>query len=118
MPRKKEQSQEPIREKFPTARTPEEKENQMISYAFDQAEQELREGRASSQIVLHFLKLGSTRERLEQDKLKEEVKLVQAKTESIESNERSEQAYIDAINAMKRYSGQGGYDDEEDSDLY
>lgn len=118
MAKKKDNSQEPIRKTYPTVnRSPEDKEKEMISLAYEQAEQELREGRASSQVLIHFLKLGSTKEQLEKAKLQEEVKLVKAKTDSIESSERSEIAYKEALNALKRYSGQEDYD-EEDSDLY
>lgn len=94
------------------ALTPESKENQMISLAMDLAEKQLMEGTASSQVISHFLKLGSTKERLEKEKLEEENRLLKAKTEALQSAKRVEELYADAISAMKRYSGNGGADDE------
>lgn len=91
--------------------TPESRENQMISLAVDLAEQQLRDGTASSQVITHFLKLGSTREKLERERLEEENKLLKAKTEQLQSMKRMEELYADAITAMKNYSGQGDPDD-------
>lgn len=92
--------------------TPESKENQMISLAMDLAEQQLRDGTASSQVIAHFLKLGTDKARLENEKLKEENKLLRAKTEALESAKNIESLYKDAINAMKRYSGHGDVEDD------
>lgn len=95
------------------ALTPEARENQMISLAVDLAERQLMEGTASSQVITHYLKLGTTRERLEKEKLAEENKLLKAKTEALQSAKRVEELYADAIAAMKRYSGNGRGDDDE-----
>lgn len=99
--------------KLRPALTPETKENQMISLAMDLAERQLMEGTASSQVISHFLKLGSTKERLEKEKLLEENKLLKAKTEALQSAKRVEELYADAIAAMKRYSGNGRGDEDE-----
>lgn len=96
------------------ALTPEAKENQMISLAMDLAEQQLRDGTASSQLITHFLKLATERERLERVRLEKENELLIAKTEQIQSQKNSEDLYNAAIKAMRRYNGQGGYDDEEE----
>lgn len=93
--------------KLRPALNPEARENQLISLAVDLAEKQLQEGTASSQVITHYLKLGSTKERQERDKLEEEIKLLRAKTKAIESAERVELLYKDAISAMKRYSGAG-----------
>ena len=69
------------------------------------------EGTASSQIISNYLKLGSTKERLEKEKLEEENKLLRARTEALQSAKEVEKLYADAINAMRRYSGNGGEDD-------
>ena len=95
------------------ALTPEVRENQMISLAVDLAEKQLMEGTASSQVITHYLKLGSTKERLEKEKLAEENKLLKAKTEALQSAKRVEELYADAIAAMKRYSGNGRSDEDE-----
>lgn len=103
-------SSAPQRRRRP-ALTPEARENQMIALAVDLAEKQLMEGTASSQVITHYLKLGSTKERLEKEKLQEENKLLKAKTEALQSAKRVEELYADAINAMKKYSGQGDSDD-------
>lgn len=94
----------------PPALTPEGRENQLISLAIDLAEKQLSEGTASSQVITHYLKLGSTKERLEKEKLEKENELLKAKTESLQSAKRVEELYKDALNAMRRYSGQAGED--------
>ena len=99
--------------KIRPALTPEARENQLISLAVDLAEKQLMEGTASSQVITHYLKLGSTKERLEKEKLEEENKLLKARTEALQSAKRVEELYSDAIAAMKRYSGNGGGDVEE-----
>ena len=87
--------------------TPEARENQLIYLATELAEKQLREGTASSQVITHYLKLGSTKEKLEQDILKENKKLLAAKTEMIQSAKKVEELYSEAITAMRRYSGHG-----------
>lgn len=93
------------------ALTPEARENQMIALAVDLAEQQLRDGTASSQVITHFLKLATTKERLEREKLEQENKLLIAKTEALQSAKRIEELYDNAISAMRSYSGQGDNDD-------
>lgn len=95
------------------ALTPEGRENQMISLAVDLAEKQLIEGTASSQVITHYLKLGSTKERLEKEKLEEENKLLKARTKALQSSDRVEELYKNAIEAMKRYSGNGRSDENE-----
>lgn len=85
--------------------TPEARENQLISLAVDLAEKQLQEGTASSQVITHYLKLGSTKERLEKEKLEEENKLLRARTEALQSSKKIEELYENAISAMRRYSG-------------
>ena len=93
------------------ARSPEARENQLISDAYDFAERSMREGTASSQMVTHFLKLGSTKNQLELEKIRHENALLEAKTQSIQSAKRVEELYENALNAMRDYSGHGGQDD-------
>lgn len=85
--------------------TPEDRENYLINLSLDAAEKQLREGTASSQVITHFLKLGSSRERIEQDKLRGEIQQTKAKVESLEASARSEETYAKAIEAMRRYQG-------------
>ncbi len=93
------------------ALSPEARENQMISLAVDLAERQLQEGTASSQVITHYLKLGSTRERLERERLEEENKLLKARTEQLQSMKRVEELYEEAIKAMRNYGGQGEQDE-------
>lgn len=93
------------------ALTPEARENQLISLAVDLAEEQLRDKTASSQVITHFLKLGTTKAELEKEKLAKENELLRAKTESIESQKRIEELYAEALNAMRRYNGQGDPDE-------
>ena len=88
------------------ALSPEARENQLISLAVDLAEQQLLDGTASSQVITHYLKLGSTKERLEKQIMEEQKKLLEAKTEAIQSAKRVEELYANALNAMRNYSGQ------------
>lgn len=94
-----------------TATTPEARENQMISYAMDLAEQQILDGTASSQVITHFLKLGTEKERLEREKLKQENELLKAKAHVLESSEEMKIMYEEAIKAMRTYSGNGDPDD-------
>jgi len=59
--------------KLPPAKTPEARENQLVAMAVDLAEQQLLDGTATSQVITHFLKLGSTKEKIE--KRKRELKI-------------------------------------------
>ena len=95
----------PTRIRRPPATTPEGRENQMVEKAVDLAEKQLSEGTASAQVITHFLKLGSTRERLEQERLSQENDLLRAKVEAMASVKRVEELYETALNAMRSYAG-------------
>nr|DAJ42761.1 MAG TPA: hypothetical protein [Caudoviricetes sp.] len=97
--------------KMRPALTPEARENQMISLAVDLAEQQLREGTASSQVITHYLKLGSTKERIEKEILEKQKELISAKTENLKSMQKIEELYDNAIKAMRKYNGQGDNDE-------
>lgn len=96
------------------ATTPEGRENQLISLAADLAERQLNSGMASAQVITHFLKLGSTREKLEQERLQRENLLLSAKVDQLASSKRIEELYETALNAMRSYAGKDveEYDDE------
>lgn len=91
-----------------TAMSVEARENQMIALAVDLAEKQLMEGTASSQVITHYLKLGSTKERLEKEMMEEQKKLLKAKTEALESAAEIKELYENALGAMREYSGHGG----------
>lgn len=98
-------SSEPKGTRRKPATTPEGRENQLVSDAIDLAEQQIRSGTASSQVITHFLKLGSTRERLEQQRLEHENELTRVKIEALESQKRVEELYMEALSAMRSYAG-------------
>lgn len=93
------------------AETVEGRENQLIALATDLAERQMIEGSASAQVITHFLKLGTTREQLEQEKIRHENLLLSAKREQLASQQRIEELYSEALNAFKVYRG------EEDMEL-
>ena len=103
------------RRKPSPATTPEGRENQMISHAFDLAEKQMLEGTASSSVIVHYLKLATQRETLEREKLQREIELLQARVESLRQGEDIKALYEDAIRSMRAYSGQEELlDDEEE----
>lgn len=98
------------------ALTPEAREMQLAAYAFDLVEKRLLEGTASSQETTHFLKLVSSKARLEKERAELENELIKAKTQALKSQERIEELYANAIKAMSLYNGQGDDDDMGDDD--
>ena len=100
--------------KIRPALTPEARENQLIYLATELAEQQIRDGTASSQIITHYLKLGSSKERIEREILEKQKELISAKTEALQSAKRIEELYSNAIAAMRKYSGNGEVEDESD----
>lgn len=93
------------RPRRPPATTLEGRENQLISLAVEVAEEQLRTRKASSQVITHYLKLGTTREQLEQDRLRRENLLLEAKVKALDSSVRVEELMQDALKAMRAYSG-------------
>lgn len=85
--------------------SPEARENQVINAAMNLAEEQILQGTASSQVITYFLKLGSSKERLEKEKLEEENKLLRAKTEALQSSARIEELYKEAVKAFTEYQG-------------
>lgn len=109
------------RKRTRTATTLEGREGQVVSMALDLAEKQIRDGTATSQVITHFLKLGSTREILEQDRLRHENEVLRAKVDAMASQKSVEKMYRDALNAMRGYSGQDlladddiDWDDDDD----
>ena len=102
--------------KIRPALTPEARENQLISLAIDLAEKQMREGTASSQVITHYLKLGSSKERIEKEILKEQKELIKAKTKTLASAEQAEKTYKEALKAFTVYSGHG--EDDYDEDIF
>ena len=99
------------------ASTQEGREDRLIALALERAEEQLREGTASSQVITHFLKLGTAKAKKELEIMESQKKLMEAKVEAIESAARIEQLYKDAMLAMKTYSGKTS-EAEDDEDIY
>lgn len=94
--------------------TPEARENQMISLAMDLAEQQLRDGTASSQLITEFVKRGSTKARIEKELLEKQRDLAAAKADSIKAGDRLEELLEKAMKAIGSYRGEeedGVYDE-------
>lgn len=107
-----------VQRKMKPAMTPEFRENQLISLAVDLAERQLMEGTASSQVITHYLKLGTQKERIEREILEKQKELIEAKTENLQSAKRIEELYTKALDAMRSYGGQRTQpeDDEDEFD--
>lgn len=95
-----------------TAMNPEARENQLVAMAVDLAEQQLLNGTASSQVITHYLKLGSMKEKQEFEIREKQKELLVAKTESLQSSKRIEELYVNALNAMRNYNGSNDNSDE------
>lgn len=89
------------------ARTPEAREDELAAVAYDLAEEQIRNGTASSQVITHFLKAGSRRERMEQLRMEHEIELMEVKKEQLEGQKKVEELYVSALEAMRSYSGFG-----------
>ena len=96
------------------AMTPEAREQQLIALAIDEAERQLIAGTASSQVITHFLKLASTKNELEKEKLRKENAVLEAKAKAYQSGEELKELCDNAIKAMRDYSGHGGNDGYEE----
>lgn len=112
MPARRQPQEQTSKPRRPPATTPEARENQMVALAIDLAEKQLMAGTASAQVITHYLKLGTTRETLEKEKLTRENELLKARSEAIASGARVEELYLNALNAMRSYRS----NDEESFD--
>lgn len=120
MATRRESSSKPEPNSRRPASSPEARENQLISLAVDLTERQLRDGTASAQVITHYLKLGSSREKLEQERLTHEVGFLKIKAEQLASEKRVEALYGEAISAFRAYSGNPDPEpeDEYDEDYY
>lgn len=100
---------------IPTPRTQEGREAQLINLAMNQAQKQLENGTATSQVLTYFLKLGASIAKLEKAKLEAEVELAKAKVSSIESQQHTEELYQEALSAFRTYTGEEeSYEEYED----
>lgn len=101
---------------LPPALTLEGRENQLIAAAYDLAEKRILEGTASSQELTYFLKMGSSKAVLERDRLREENKLLRAKTAALEAQADNAELLNKALKAFKSYRGESEEDEDDDDD--
>lgn len=118
MAKKKDISQKPQTKKLRPATSPEARENQMIALAVDLAERQLIEGTASSQVITHYLKLATQKEKLEKEILEKKKALMDAQTENLQQAKKMEELYANAIKAMQHYGGHDVPQEEDDYDEY
>lgn len=106
-----------VKPKSRPATTPEARENQLISLAYDLVEQRLIDGTATSQETTSLIRLGTSKARLEAEKLKKETELLRAKADAVDAAKHADEMYLAAINAMKTYTG---YQEEvlDDPDIF
>ena len=108
----------PVTRADPPALTIEDREDQLIALAMDLAEQRLRDGTASNQLIAEFVRHGTLRAQLEKEKLKRENEMLRVKAEAIEAQKHTDEIYKKALDAMRSYSGLGGYEDNECEEDY
>ena len=104
-------SSNPTRKKRRPALTPEARQNQLISLAYDRAEQQLIDGTASSQVITHFLKLATVEAELQREKLRKENTVLEAKAKAYGDTEEVKVLYENALKAMRNYAGMGDPDE-------
>jgi len=115
MPKGKAASSSEPKNRTRPALSPEARENQLISMAVDLAEKQLKNGTATSQVITHYLKLGSTKEKIEKEILEKQKELIEAKTQNLQSAKRVEELYANALSAMRHYSGSTNDEEEPDN---
>lgn len=94
------------------ALSPEAEEDEMIALAVARAKEQLIDGTASSQIIVHYLKMASTEERIKREILEKQKDLIEAKTTNLQNTSRSAEIAQKALDAFRHYSGHGDDDDE------
>lgn len=100
--------------KLRPAETEEGRENQLIALAADEVEYRIRNHTASSQELVHFLRLGSTKSKLELEKLRKENELLVAKTQALQSAKHSEELFAAAMQAFGIYTGNSSIDEDNE----
>ena len=87
------------------------REKTIINKAINMAEEQIDNRTASSQVLVHFLKLGTVMARLELERLENENELLRAKKESIQSQSENKDLLSKVLAAMRLYTGQDSDDD-------
>lgn len=90
-----------------TAVSPKDREEELVSLAYDVAEEQMRNGTATSQVITHFLKLGSLREQKELETMDMKNEFVAQKIELMKSQERNKEIAEEAMRAFRSYQPGG-----------
>lgn len=99
------------------ARTPEERESVLISKSLNLVERQIDDGTVSATVLAQYVKFGSSREKLEQERLRSDNAVLQKKLETMEAAIDVKNLMEDALNAFKGYTGESvDYDDDEYDD--
>lgn len=104
--------------KLRPALSPESWENRQVYLANKLAEKQLMDGTASAQVITHFLKLGTTKNQLEIEKLRAETAKANAQAEAIKAGKRDAELLEKAMQCFSMYRGRENEDDEEEMDDY
>lgn len=107
----------PRRRRAP-AKSPEDREIELISMAFDYAEEQFREGTASSQMTVHFLSLASSREKKVQAKLESENELLRKRIADQDTAVQVKDLMDEALKAFRGYAGADEAEDDENYEEY
>lgn len=94
----------------------ESREKVLIELAMDAVEERIRSGKASASEYVHFLKLGTEQAKLEREKLRQENKLLEAKTQSIEQSAEIRTMIDEAMKALSVYRGDVVFEEDEDEE--
>lgn len=78
-------------------------EAKLISLTLQMAEQQLIDGTASSQVMTHFLRLGSIRSKVELEKLRLENNLLTEKIQSEKMGQQLKEMFQDVMESLRDY---------------
>lgn len=94
------------------AKNPGNRNKQLQKLSMDEAEKRIRNGTASSQLLITFLNQTTDKYLMEIKRLKSDLSVANAKIKQLESQTDGNELYQKAIEAFKRYSGH--YEDDEE----
>lgn len=109
-------TQKPERRKSKVNTSSESREKVLIELAMDAVEERIKSGKASASEYVHFLKLGTEQAKLEREKLRNENKLLEAKTFSIEQSADLQAKFDKAMQMFSVYHGDANLEFEDDED--
>lgn len=103
----------PSRRRSP-AKTPEERESQLISKSLNLIEKQIEDGSISSTVLAIYAKASTERDRLEKDRLRNENEVLKKKVESMEAAIDVKNLLEDALGVFRGYSGRSTVENDEE----